>query len=125
VACNSIRRLAELPCENGPPCSELETSNNLEPSTALGFATFTLLKTLRTPTAATSTPAATARSALALPLVLIAGGCFRFGSDSERLGEAQVQDEVSRASLRVDGDEFSGSRGIERPERRAVDGALG
>ena len=49
VACSSMRRLAELPCENGPPCRELETPKNLEPSTALGLATFTLLKTLRTP----------------------------------------------------------------------------
>src|ERR1700756_3391914 len=43
-----MRRLAAEPGENGPPCRELETSKNLDPRTALGFAAFTLLKTLRT-----------------------------------------------------------------------------
>lgn len=47
VACSSILRLAAVPGENGPPCRELGTSNSLEPTTAFGLATFTLLKTLR------------------------------------------------------------------------------
>src|SRR5271165_3648031 len=53
VACKSSRRLAEEPGENGPPCRELETPNSREPNTAFGFAAFTLLKTLRTPTPST------------------------------------------------------------------------
>jgi hypothetical protein len=47
VACSSILRLAAVPGENGPPCRELGTSNSLEPTTAFGFAAFTLLNTLR------------------------------------------------------------------------------
>jgi len=50
VACSSMRRFDEVPCENAPPCKALETSKILEPRTEYGLATFTLLKTLRAPT---------------------------------------------------------------------------
>lgn len=46
VACRSIRRTA-LPVENGPPCNPFGTLKKLDPRTPLGFAVFTLLKTLR------------------------------------------------------------------------------
>jgi len=48
VACRSIRRFAEEPAENGPPCREFEIPKSGEPRTAFGLATLTLLNTLRT-----------------------------------------------------------------------------
>ena len=49
VACKSRRRF-EAPLEKGPPCSALAVSKNGEPRIPLGFAVFTLFKTLRTET---------------------------------------------------------------------------
>src|SRR5258708_1270537 len=46
VACRSMRRLA-APDEKGPACSALAVSKNGEPRIPLGFARFTVLKTLR------------------------------------------------------------------------------
>lgn len=49
ITCRSRRRFADELGANGPPCRALETPKYCELRTPPGFAKFTLLKTLRTP----------------------------------------------------------------------------
>ena len=118
------------PVENGPPCSALAVSKNGEPRIPLGFARFTLLKTLRTetPKGKAVTPVRTGRhSPLAPPpnsgprgpprlrprpppppgpsgppaRAAVATLCL--WAKSESFGQAQVQREMGGARTVVDG----------------------
>src|SRR4029077_1059889 len=70
------------------------------------------------------TSASAASTAAWSPLSLIAGRRFCFGPKPKGLRKAQVQHEVRRAGFGIDGQKFSGPRGIECSELRAVNGTL-